>query len=172
MSEYPKHFEEAEAYFPYVDLVDDETQKQLLEAAQGAIAEFKIQATSDGRELASQINRVVDEILRTGEIPSGYNGDKMTVAVELGALYGFALNMGYGWKWKKVGAGPDQLRFDWGVGPDDDNYYNPCGVFLGKILLGKNTGLDGKNDNTVLLLYNMIGETVKKTPARKLTVLW
>lgn len=172
MSEYPKYFEESEAYSTYVDEVDEETKQQLLEAAQRAIMEFKIPETSDGRELAGHINRIVDEILEKGEVPSGYNGDRILVAVELGALYGFALGMGYGWKWKKIGTGPDQLRFDWGVGSDDDNYYNPCGFFLGKILLGQNYGLDGKNDNTVLLLYNMIGETIKETPEKKLTVLW
>ena len=38
--------------------------------------------------------------------------------------------------------------------------------YLLRILQGKNTGLDGKNDNTVLLLYNML-EKIDLQPEEK-----
>ena len=173
MSDYPKHYREEEAYFSYVDEVDQSTYDELLNAARSAISVFHIPQTDDGKEIASAINKIVDDILATGEFPREYyDNDINNVAVELGALYGFALNMGYGWRWKKVGKSADELTFSWGVGPEDDNWFTPCGVYLAKILTGKNINRDGENDNTVLLNYNMIPGTLKTTPARKLTILW
>ena len=171
-NDYPKYYKEEEAYFPYIDNLDEDVNKQVLEAAQSAIRMFNIPQTQDGRELAASINKVVDEILRTGEFPKEYYDNDITlVAVELGCLYGYALMMGYGWQWRKIGKSPDELVFSFAVVSPDDNWVNPCGVYLGKILTGKNYGIDGKNDNTCLLVYNMIEDHIKKQPARKLTVL-
>ena len=174
MSDYPKYYTAEESYFPYVDEVSEDMHRQILEAAQSAVSVFKIPETKDGRELARSINNVVDKILRTGEYPKEYyNNDITLAAVELGCLYGFALCMGYGWKWKAVGQSPDKLTFTFGVGSEDDKWYNPCAVYVNKILTGQNHGIDGRNDNTILLLYNMIEETIKKEiPEKKLTVLW
>lgn len=170
---YPKYYKEEESYFPYIDNVSEDVNKQILEAAQSAIRVFNIPQTQNGRELATSINKVVDEILRTGEFPREYYyNDISLVAVELGCLYGYALMMGYDWQWRTVGKSPEEIMFSFAVVSKDDNWVNPCGIYLNKILTGKNYGIDGKNDNTVLLLYNMIEETIKKQPVRKLTVLW
>lgn len=173
MSDYQKLYNEDEAYYGYVEEVSDETYQQLLSAARSAINVFGIPQTNDGRELAGHINRIVESILETGEYPKEYYENDITlVAVELGCLYGFALSMGYDWRWRMVGNSPDDITFSWAIGSTDDNWFCPCGIYLNKILTGQNYGIDGKNDNTVLLLYNMIGETIKTTPEKKLTLLW
>ena len=92
--------------------------------------------------------------------------DEIIVAIELGALYGQALVMGYGWRWMKVRQNLKEDNFLYCVVSPDDNWINFCGAFINRILTNKNTGQDGKNDNTVSLLYNMIGEKVKTIPAK------
>ncbi len=77
MSDYPKHYREEEAYFPYVDEVDQSTYDELLNAARSAISVFHIPQTDDGKEIASAINKIVDDaapyisMIQASFIPTG-----------------------------------------------------------------------------------------------------
>ena len=62
------------------------------------------------------------------------------------------------------GDSPEKVIF--GVISPGKNFCNAPMPYLLRILQGKNTGLDGKNDNTVLLLYNML-ETIDLQPEEK-----
>mgnify|MGYP007070333097 CR=1 FL=1 len=72
MSDYQKYYNEDEAYFRYVEEISDETYQQIIDGARSAISVFGIPETNDGRELAEYINKIVENILETGEYPKEY----------------------------------------------------------------------------------------------------
>lgn len=157
-----------DSYYPYVGEVEDEVVEEIMGMAQSAIQAFGVPYTEEGREIATCINGIVDNILETHEIPDCYESID-EVAMVLGCLYGFALGMEYGWEWKRVGQNEEDNMICM-VSPDD-NWFNPCAVYICNILNGHNTGLDGNNDNTCLLLFNMIENAIKSEPEKKLTPL-
>jgi hypothetical protein len=77
---------------------------------------------------------------------------------------------GLGWKWKEVGESKEDAMYC--VVSPDENWVNPCMVFMQKILNGENIGADGRNDNTVMLLWNLAEQCMKNPPKNKLTILW
>lgn len=145
----------------YVGDLDDEVTSEINSEIAYARKLFWIPRSSEGKDLAARVCKAVDKVIRTGRYPRQYE-DIADVAVGLGCLYGHALVTGYGWKWKGVGSTAEDAVFS--VVSPDENWVNPCMVYLQKIL-------DGENENTTLLLYNMIEKTMKQTPAHKLTFL-
>jgi hypothetical protein len=113
--------------------------------------------------MAEQIMNIVDSILETGMIPDVYE-DIADVAVALGVMFGQALCCGYGWKWKVFGSSKEQASF--GVVSPEENFCNAPMPYLLKILTGQNINRYGENDNTVLLLYNML-ENIDKKPKKE-----
>ena len=147
--------------FTYVGDLDDEVTSEINREIAYARKLFWIPKSSEGKDLAARVRKAVDKVISTGRYPRQY-GDVADVAVGLGCLYGHALVTGYGWKWKGVGSTAEDAVFS--VVSPDENWVNPCMVYLQKIL-------SGENENTTLLLYNMIEKTMKQTPAHKLTFL-
>ena len=91
-------------------------------------------------------------------------GDIVDAAVAPGGMFGQALCCGYGWKWKVFGNSRDQISF--GVVSPEENFCNAPMSYLLKILTGQNINRYGENDNTVLLLYNML-ENIDKKPKKE-----
>ena len=145
----------------YVGDLDDEVTSEINSEIAYARKLFWIPKYSEGKDLAARVYKAVDKVIRTGRYPRQY-GDVADVAIGLECLYGHALVTGYGWKWKGVGSTAEDAVFC--VVSPDENWVNPCMVYLQKIL-------DGENENTTLLFYNMIEKTMKQTPAHKLTFL-
>lgn len=127
-----------------------------------AIKTFHIKGIDDGKRIVQQIYEIVEKILETHSIPKEYN-DIEDVAVELGTLYGHALCLAYGWKWMFLGKSAEDASIN--VVSGDRQYSHMPLVFMYRILLEENVGIDGTNDNTVLLLFNMIEKIKdKKSP--------
>ena len=152
-----------DSYFPYVAELPQEIRDEIEATAKKAMRVFQIDEAADGKTMASEICSAVDQILSTQEIPSAY-GDMADVAVALGVLFGQALCTGYGWRWKVFGNSEEQTVF--GVVSPEENFCNAPLLYLNRILSGQNIGLDGNNDNTVLLLYNML-ENIDQRPEEK-----
>jgi hypothetical protein len=75
----------------------------------------------------------------------------------------------YNWSWKSIDFGSDGSGI-YLVSPQE-YYCCPPLYFMNKILLGNNKGLDGRNDNTVLLLFNMMDGIEKQKPLKNYQVL-
>ena len=91
-------------------------------------------------------------------------------SILLAAAWGFAVCKEYKWKWSYLEVKGEIERSYYLLSPDHW-YCCPPFYFITKILEGKNVGFNGKNDNTVLLLFNMIKNLVGKIPDEKYTVI-
>lgn len=140
-------------YYSYSAELPENVKNEIEQTFKKAVQVFKISNPEDGEAIATQLLEIVDSILETGEFPKEYE-DIVDVAVALGVLFGQALCCGYGWTWKVFGVSKDDTVF--GVVSPEENFCNAPLLYLNKILSGQNIGLDGRNDNTVLLLYNML----------------
>lgn len=152
-----------EDYFPYVGELPEDVRAEIERTFQKGVEVFGISDHEDGKKMAEQIMNIVDGILETDKIPDAY-GDIADVAVALGVLFGQALCCGYGWKWQVFGNSPDQASF--GVVSPEGNFCNAPMSYLLRILTKQNINRFGENDNTVLLLYNML-ENIDKRPKKE-----
>lgn len=153
-------------YFPYVGPLPDNVREEVERTFQKAVETFHISDPADGRAIATQVCALAGGILETGKFPEGCE-DAASAAVSLGVLFGQALCIGYGWSWEEFGESREKATY--GVVSPARNYCNAPLPYLLRILQGKNTGADGKNDNTVLLLYNML-ENIDQKPEEKMYV--
>ena len=149
--------------YPYEGELSASFASAIEDEIENTLAVFRIDA-EDGKEVAAAINHYVDLILETDRIPPAYS-DISDVAVGLGILYGHAICSYYGWTWKMLGVSPEE---SWVSVVSPKGYYclQPMNYML-KILKKENIGFDGKNDNTVLLLFNMLEDIEKTTPPEK-----
>ena len=107
----------------------------------------------NGKEIATEINDIVDKILETHTFPKGYSNID-DVAVALGIFWGYAVCNYYKWSWKMLGDSA-QASLVSIVSPEENYSIQPMN-YMQRILTYKNIGLGGENDNTVLLLFNML----------------
>ena len=152
-----------DSYYEYIQTVDSELKNEILNMAKQAAEIFQISDSSDSKRVVEQIKDIVDGILKTGEFPKRYS-ELADVAVNLGCLFGEALCKGYGWRWMDYG---DENNCFHGVVSPQGFFSHAPMEYMYKVLSGNNLGLDGKNDNTILLLYNML-EHIDDTPADKM----
>lgn len=154
---------EREDFFSYVGELPENIRAEIDGTFQKGVRVFGISDPGDGARMAEQIMNIVDNILETNTIPDAY-GDIADVAVALGVMFGQALCCGYGWKWKVFGHSREQASF--GVVSPEENFCNAPMPYLLKILTGQNINRYGENDNTVLLLYNML-ENIDRKPKKE-----
>lgn len=155
-----------ESFYQLVREIDEEAFYEVRRVAGAAARIFNITDLNDGRAIATQLNDIVDNVLKTGSFPEEY-ANVVDLAVGLGSVFGNALCTGYGWTWKDFGHSDQHVYH--GVVSPKGYYCNAPMEYLYRILTGNNTGLDGNNDNTVLLLYNML-ENIDDRPEDKMMV--
>lgn len=155
-----------ESFYKYVGEMSEEVFNEIRREAGYAVRVFNITDLDNGRSLATQIRKIVDNILETGKFPEEYESI-VDVAVALGTVFGNALCVGYDWEWKELGENEEDVVH--AVVSPKGYYSNAPMVYLYRILTGNNIGLDGKNDNTVLLLYNML-ENIDDRPEDKMYI--
>lgn len=151
-------------FFKYVTEIDATTMQTIENTYRETMREFNISDSDDGSFFATEIMNRVDEILKTGKYPDEYT-DLTDVAVGLGILFGHAVCIGYRWKWKYVSN--DAKSPALAIVSPKENYCNFPMTYINTILAGENIGLYGENDNTVLLLYNMLKDIDKKPRDKK-----
>ncbi len=155
-----------ESCYNYVGEMSEEVFNEIRREAGRAVKIFNLTDLDDGRALATQLRKIVDQILETGEFPEEYE-DIVDVAVGLGTVFGNALCVGYDWEWMELGDSEENVVHS--VVSPKGYYSNAPMIYLYRILTGNNIGLDGKNDNTVLLLYNML-ENIDDKPEDKMHI--
>ena len=144
-------------------IIESELSQELVDALQEkeqeAIQLLGIAENEAPKEVVNKIRKFVDELLSKNESEE----ELREYALQLGSLWGSMVVKGYNWKWSYLDFG-DDVKGIYLVSPNA-LYSCPPLYFLTKILLGNNAGLDGNNDNTVMLLYNMMdGIEVQKPP--------
>lgn len=153
-----------ETYYPYVAPLSDRLREKIESTFQAGVEMLGISDPEDGEVIAQAVKEAVDRILETGKYPEGC-GSLSDAAVTLGVLFGQSLCIGRGWSWEMFGSSAEKAAY--GVVSPERNFSNAPGSYLLRILRGKNIGLDGQNDNTVMLLYNML-EGIDGNPEEKL----
>lgn len=117
----------------------------------------------NGKDIATKIDEIVGNILETNIFPKEYS-DIGDVAIALGLYYGQAICDYYKWSWKYLN---EIISI---VSPDNNYSIQPM-HYMHKILTKNNIGLDGQNDNTVLLLFNMLDNIDSRPSEWKYTPL-
>lgn len=153
-----------ENYYPYVAPLPDKTREQVERTFQTGVKMFGISDPEDGKVIAEEVKAAADRILETGELPEGCENLSAASSI-LGVLFGQSLCLGRGWSWEMFGSSEEKAAP--GVVSPQKNFSNAPRRYLLRILQGKNIGVDGNNDNTVTLLYNML-ENVDNNPEEKL----
>lgn len=151
------------SFFPYVGEIGNDVMEEIRGTVARAQGILGLSDGTGGRETAAAINETVDRILENGGLPEGFV-DLEDAAVCLGVLFGHALCVGQQWKWKALGENAGNASFC--VVSPRDNFSNAPMPYLLRILSGNNRNVDGTNDNTVLLLYNML-ENINRKPEKQ-----
>lgn len=155
-------------YFNYVGELPEDFETEVKRMISLTPKFFKIKA-KDEKSIAAEIYEIVDNILKTNKFPEEYSTIH-DVAVALGIYYGQAICDYYNWTWKMLGkTNADEATVSI-VSPNKNFSIQPMNYML-KILTNNNIGLDGKNDNTVLLLFNMLDNVDSKPAEKKYTPL-
>lgn len=152
------------SYFNYVGEVPDQVLGAIISTVEDAARRFEITELSDGKGVATRVYEIAEQVIVSQELPAGYE-DIQDVAIALGVLYGHALCVGQGWSWKSLGDN-ETSAICYVISPKGHFSHAPL-PYLMRILTGQNLGIDGKNDNTILLLYNMLVDIDKKPEKQK-----
>jgi hypothetical protein len=147
-----------------VSELDNETLEALNDEEQKGIKLLNI-TEEPPKQIVEEIRLFVDDILA-----KNYNDEKLReFALQLGTVWGKMVEKEYKWNWKSIDFGDGDANV-FLLSPKEYYCCNPL-YFLYKIVSANNAGLDGKNDNTVLLLFNMLEGIEKQKPAHKYQVL-
>ena len=150
---------------PTVTALDQELVDALNEKEAEARQLLDISDDKKPAKVVSKIRKFVDQLLsedRSEEEMHEY-------ALQFGALWGAMLCEEYDWQWKYLDFG-DDVKGIYLVSPKK-YYCCPPLYFMNKILGRNNPGLDGENDNTIMLLFNMIKDIEKQKPAEKYQII-
>lgn len=125
-----------------------------------------IHKQDDPEQVATKIYQYVDMFLKN-------ESDDETVfntSITLACAWADCVVKAYGWSWMLVGQSKENSNVSI-VSPRA--YYScPPLKFMNKILRRDNLGLDGENDNTVLLLFNMLKNIESSKPATLYSIVW
>lgn len=153
----------AKQYYSIAIDFDDFYHREIAQFIEKGRAVFGIPAQAAGKALAERVYQITEVILAEGVVSKGIKNANELENI-LGALLGHAICTGYGWHWKRLGEPEERKDFtgfwtgldhEMVVPPDEMLSFCPH-CLIARILSGSNIGLGGENDNTVLLLYNML----------------
>jgi len=141
--------------------IESETFNLLLVEEEKAVKLLEVKETDNPCDVVTKIMNYIEELLQ-GE----HNSEAIeNYAIQLGALWGRMVINELNWTYKTIDFGNGQKSF-YLVSPEEYFCCNPL-YFINKILTEKNIGLDGNNDNTVLLLFNMMRDIDNQKPKTK-----
>lgn len=138
------------ANFPFINPISTNVMEAINEETAKANQMLGITDTESPKIIVQKMYDYVDKFLKV-QHPAK---EKNETAITLGAAWGSAIVREYGWKWMELGENDEECSY-YVVSPKD-YYCCPPIYFLNKIIQEKNKGVDGNNDNTVMLLFNML----------------
>lgn len=157
------------SFFPYVEELVSAAAEEVHEASAAATRHLGVGRMAKPADASKAIEERVRSLIDSTEDAPQVERNELDESIELGALFGDILCGQYGWKWKKVGYGQEDSAY--AVCSPRDYYCVLPFQFIQKILSGENIGPDGTNDNTVMLLFNMLASIEESVPEKLLTPL-
>ena len=145
--------------------LEDEVVEELSRLELEAYKLIGANAKDSPLKIVTCIYNYVDKILNDSKIRPG-SEEFDNISVSLSAAWGVAVCREYNWEWKYLEIA-GKAKKSYYILSKDHWYCCPPFYFITNILEGNNTGPDGKNDNTVLLLFNMIKTLVDQEPEEK-----
>lgn len=153
--------------FDYCRQIDSEIEEKIIEFSRTEQSCLGVNLEKDTIGAVQALN---DEVQRLLDEKDSLNEENIPpLSIQFGSLFGEALCKGYGWEWVEVGSGPDDSLYAV-VSPMHLYCVFPL-QFIKRVLDRENTGPDGMNDNTVMLLYNMLDGIERNIPDKRLTPL-
>lgn len=134
-------------YFEYVGELPQEIKSEVDRMNTLTPKLFNI-VSKNGKEIATEIYNIVNNILNTHNFPKEYSGID-DVAVALGIYFGNAICNYYKWSWKMLGNSAETSAVSI-VSPKENYSIQPMN-YMQRILTNS-------NDNTILLLFNMLND--------------
>lgn len=155
-------------WFPYAGPVEMSAIEEIRSNSEEVQRLLGVSLEDDAPSCVNAIEEKVQELLDGSK---GVLEEKELIceSIKLGSLFGEALCKAYGWWWKKVGQ--DEEGSAYAVCSPQDLYCVFPFQVIQLILEGGNIGPDGTNDNTAMLLFNMLESIERSVPEKTLTPL-
>ena len=149
-------------YYSLIQDYDDYWNKKIELKVQKGRELFGIPETATGTALAEAVYQITENLLQGGIVPPDFRSEGELFDV-LGSMLGNAICEAYHWTWIEAGEPvPNEKGFveiilplDCVVSPDR-MYSLETSHLIRDILTENNIGPGGENDNTVMLLFNML----------------
>lgn len=156
--------------FVEVNDIDEEIKSAILEEESKALDLLSVKKNNNPKEIVQKIKEYVDSLL--ADNLSFYDEQKKKdLSITLGSAWGVAVCETYSWKWQGLRRQDEEYAAFFVVSPHGKFCCPPFG-FIFNILNGANAGFDGKNDNTIMLLFNMLDNVeVNQSAPHNYTVL-
>lgn len=151
-------------------LIDKDTEGAINNEIANAYKLVNIDRSLSPRETVRSIREYVDVILDEGSLLDKNDSELRDLSVTLGALWGDRVCKEYGWSWLGLKEDFDEYPAFYVISPNN-RYCIPAFGFIYNIINKKNEGLDGNNDNTILLLFNMLDGIETRDTEHPYTVL-
>ena len=152
--------------FRYIDKIPQELMDEIQEELEKAWELASISVIDTPAQAVRKIHDYVELYLQEDEQD---RNKILDTAITLACAWADAVIKEHGWHWMYLG---DTLEnADVYLVSPKENYCCPPLYFVNKIMQGKNIGLDGYNDNTIILLFNMLKDLDDKTPEQQYTVV-
>ncbi len=155
-----------DAFFGYCGQIDSEIKGEIIEFSELERSHLGVSLEEDAPEAVQALTDEVQHLLDSKAVAMSDEGI-LHLSIRLGSMFGEALCKGYGWEWVEVGSSPDDHLY--AVASPEYLYCVFPIQFIRKILVGENLGPDGENDNTIMLLYNMLDGIERNIPDKLLT---
>ena len=146
--------------------VDADVWREIREKEQECIAFLKLDAADAPESIVKKIDEFVDELLES----SISNEEMEKYTLMLGVMWGSMIIKKYGWEWQMLDLNDGNGSQIFLVSPKS-YYCCPAIYYINNILDGGNIGPWGGNDNTIMLLFNMLANIEKKKPKSKYEVV-
>lgn len=140
--------------------LDQELIDALNEKEQECLKILNMTNEDNPKALVKKIREYVDKLLSENHSEENLR----EYALTLGSMWGKMVVKQYNWEWKYLDFG-DEIEGIYIVSPKQYYVCSPL-LLLTDILLGNNQGFDGQNDNTTMLLFNMLDGIENKVPKK------
>lgn len=135
--------------------INDDIKEAIQSEQTKAFELLNIDLSTEPKEIVEKIKEYVDSLYANGSISDYNEQTRKDLAITLGSAWGNAACKIYGWKWMGLRAEDEEYAAYYIVSPNH-KFCCPPFSFILNILEGGNIGLDGRNDNTIMLLFNML----------------
>lgn len=145
----------------------EEEQDGLLEFCGDGIRLIGLPGNMEPVKRADQVMQYVDKLLEEKLTDNQKIGE---LAISLGTLWGYAVAEEYEWNWMVLEDQEKGYQGFYLVSPSE-RFCCPVYQYFFKIISGQNL-IRGENDNTILLLFNMISKIEEESWSGKYNIIW